>query len=821
MSFLKESLVLILLVFSTHITVNHAGCGSAYCYAKKAYERISDIPGKIDDAKDVIDDIKTYASVTIPNKIDSISTQITALPNAIEQDVDDLLSDAVTTIQSSMSAVVTRSQGTITSAMKSTVSSAQTALDKSISSTTKTLDTAVSTSTNTINAAISSTQKTLDSSLTTATNAITSAIDDSTDTITNTVETSIDTATETITDWFASFADVLELIEEQFVDVGDDIEDKVSSLKDDFTNLGRIVGKNLAGIDSVLALFLKGIVDASEMPDEWIDQFSDIVDMVGEAKDAVFDAGQAIATLGDTNRRRRTLDAPELSPIIEFNAASIDDDMVWYNTGALEGEAYNIDLNNVEDDLASVDDTQCDAVCFNGDIQRGLRDDCVRLDLDITEDAYPSLSIELYVYQRSIVDRSHGRIFSSGRRSERGFALHSRFHEPDRYADYGIGIGTGTSWEGHEVLNDSVWNRLVAVWDGDADTATLYVNDDDPITQDIKRLRGSNDYVCLNTDPDDTNDDYWDGCIRSIRVYDSALTLEDVQGMKDDSKLVDCTNRPSVQPTTSPTSPPSVQPTTNPTKNPSTSPTMEPTLVPTVSPTLQPTLLPTSTAEGCVYNFGEAMCSGSELGFTTGSNYAGYVSNLLQPKHVMDGHSLIDNSIRWTKAREMYTNGNIYVRIHTAITILNVLKLYSEMVEDVYNECFTFKEEKCPTAFIVKTTVIGTLDTAIWILEMFRDAADIHDGILVTTHLAKIVVDTDVIISNQHVIVEKLEQAGIVNMNEGMRKDTKRNDYDTYYHIPKELAHLVLVIMLIIILSLIWKLNAQSVRCEKVQYYDP
>eukprot|EP01083_Nonionella_stella_P270795 917192_1 len=115
---------------------------------------------------------------------------------------------------------------------------------------------------------------------------------------------------------------------------------------------------------------------------------------------------------------------------------------------------------------------------------------------------------------------------------------------------------------------------------------------------------------------------------------------------------------------------PTDSPTTSPTAA-TTSPTTSPTLSPTTaSPTPLPTLSPTTTSQYCVEE-GEQICDATEAVYTSGYAYEGFVENLLQEKGTVNHDTFITDDTDIWGARQIYTDGNKYIKMYEAIKILD------------------------------------------------------------------------------------------------------------------------------------------------------
>eukprot|EP01083_Nonionella_stella_P270793 917187_1 len=197
-------------------------------------------------------------------------------------------------------------------------------------------------------------------------------------------------------------------------------------------------------------------------------------------------------------------------------------------------------------------------------------------------------------------------------------------------------------------------------------------------------------------------------------------------------------------PTTSPTAE-----TTSPTALPTTSPTPAPTPLPTSSPTLSPT----TTSQYCVEE-GEQICDATEAVYTSGYAYEGFVENLLQEKGTVNHDTFITDDTDIWGARQIYTDGNKYIKMYEAIKILDAFLKVIEIVTDAFDSCI---QDGIECSIGIGIGVIRSIfEFTKYILEWFVDAADIHDGILLTTQVQKIFTDQNVIINNQHVMNTKI-----------------------------------------------------------------
>eukprot|EP01083_Nonionella_stella_P077853 212804_1 len=589
--------------------------------------------------------------------------------------------------------------------------------------------------------------------------------------------------------WFIEFEHALNEIYEELNDIEVDL---VSQLKHELSALATIFGKELDATDFALEVFLNAVLDAVSFPNDWLDALSGIASVVETAKDALFKS-DIISASSFTRRRNMLSDGVvfgdrrrnmlETGPIVEWDAWALDSQsMVWDNLGSLAG--YNIDFSEYGD-FITANDIECDAVCFNPTTATD-GDQCIRVDLDITENKYPSITFDVYLYQRTISGPNNdGNVLSAGNRNNRGIFMHSSdFNARGSSGGPGIGIGTGHNFDGHEPLADNTWNRVVAVWDGDTSTAALYVNEDEPIIITNVDLSNNGEYLCLNARPNKENHDYFDGCIRSVKIYDYALTSEEVQESANAAYVRDC-HLTTQEPTEAPSSAPSNHPTD--------APTAEPTNAPSSAPSTHPT----TSAEGCLADE-TLICYGTSAEYTDGSNYEGYVKNLLQQQHHdTEGNiyavrqlTMLDTYITVEDAKKSYTDGNVYVRFHTTLTVFKALEKYCGIVGDVMDQCVTMKEGGACLAAGQWAVIEFILDSAIWILEMFIEAADIHDGILMTTQLDKVFKDQSIIIHNQWRMHQALMD--VLNNNDAQKEPMKRIDnddetYDGLYHIAKEM----------------------------------
>eukprot|EP01083_Nonionella_stella_P270794 917189_1 len=191
------------------------------------------------------------------------------------------------------------------------------------------------------------------------------------------------------------------------------------------------------------------------------------------------------------------------------------------------------------------------------------------------------------------------------------------------------------------------------------------------------------------------------------------------------------------------------------TPEPTTSPTAT-TTSPTASPTASPTPSPTTTSQYCVEQ-GEQTCDATEAVYTSGNDYEGFVENLLQERRsvVENQDTFISQSLGYfDKARQTYTDGNKYIKMYEAIKILDAFLKIIDIARDTFDSCITDGIE----CVLGKTIAIirSIFEFTKYILEWFVDAADIHDGILLTTQVQKIFTDQNVIINNQHVMNTKI-----------------------------------------------------------------
>jgi len=116
----------------------------------------------------------------------------------------------------------------------------------------------------------------------------------------------------------------------------------------------------------------------------------------------------------------------------------------------------------------------------------------------------------------------------------------------NRFVGLKLALGVGAEYESDVLplaLNE--YTHLVAVWEGGAGgTASLYLDGELRQTVDIRRDSQSNtNYFCLNTNAGSPENHAWIGCMSQVRVYNYAVTADEVAQLFEDatSKINSCT----------------------------------------------------------------------------------------------------------------------------------------------------------------------------------------------------------------------------------------------------------------------------------------
>ena len=111
-------------------------------------------------------------------------------------------------------------------------------------------------------------------------------------------------------------------------------------------------------------------------------------------------------------------------------------------------------------------------------------------------------------------------------------------------------MGVGGVYTGSSILTNGVYTHLVAVFEGGSGgTSKLYING--VLIQEETNVVTSNgyDYICINNNPGHTGHG-WHGCMSELRIYDSALSDEEIQllfeeaEVKEESCIYTCPDMP-------------------------------------------------------------------------------------------------------------------------------------------------------------------------------------------------------------------------------------------------------------------------------------
>eukprot|EP01084_Bolivina_argentea_P224401 379468_1 len=106
----------------------------------------------------------------------------------------------------------------------------------------------------------------------------------------------------------------------------------------------------------------------------------------------------------------------------------------------------------------------------------------------------------------------------------------------------------------------------------------------------------------------------------------------------------------------------------------------------------------------------------------------------------------------FTERKMVYSSVDRYIDLKMYIKMFSFFKRLCELIDEVVDGCISIKEIKCVYHVLWKGILIGLFEAAIWVLEIFTDATDWHDGTLLTTQVQKIFEDQSVIIQNQNSI---------------------------------------------------------------------
>ena len=181
---------------------------------------------------------------------------------------------------------------------------------------------------------------------------------------------------------------------------------------------------------------------------------------------------------------------------MQYNTSSINGN-VLPNDGTL-GSLLDYDLTSgIQSNFLEVTDDECGGqICFNTSVI-----DCIRVNYDISPSQIPSLSMVLFLKQRSTNTNNYGWIMAHDNGVfDRGIYMHDVRFPPSGYTK-GLAQGVGGEYTGLAPLTDNEYTFIVAVWNGDTGTAQLYVNDNAPLNTPILAQNDGLNYFCLNSHP--------------------------------------------------------------------------------------------------------------------------------------------------------------------------------------------------------------------------------------------------------------------------------------------------------------------------------
>jgi hypothetical protein len=148
----------------------------------------------------------------------------------------------------------------------------------------------------------------------------------------------------------------------------------------------------------------------------------------------------------------------------------------------------------------------------------------------------------------------------------------------------------------------------------------------------------------------------------------------------------------------------------------------------------------------CAFD-GKFICGETTAEYVLGDLYSGYLTDLV---HI---------GFDFNDAKIVYSSGDRYTMLKLYARIFSIIRDYASIADDILDSCITIDESKCAIHVITKGMLIGLFSAAIWVIEFFSEAYDIHDGMLQATQIDKIFKDQSIIIENQRTIYDFVTSA--------------------------------------------------------------